>query len=79
MRVCKVIEKTDLMKAQFFQEGLQVSLEKMFSYTEMAQVVNLFGIYEDENYIYLVSQLLNGGDLLEFVAHAKEEVTEAVV
>lgn len=67
------------MKSQIFLESLQVSLENMFNLTEIVSVVQLHGVYQDENFIYIVSDYLDGGDLLEFVSHAKEQVNEAVI
>jgi hypothetical protein len=64
LRALKIIKKSPEMKSHLYQDALSVLIATMYAATEHKRVTELIDTYEDQNYIYIVSELMSKGDLV---------------
>lgn len=71
-RAIKVIERAKITNFQRFYN--EVSALKTLDHPN---IIKLFGIFEDEEYVYLVQELCTGGELFDFIVE-REVLTEDI-
>ena len=67
----KSMDKSDLELAQVEIDILKIS--------QHPNIIKLYDIYENENYIYIIMEYCSGGDLLSYFEHYDYKLTESKV
>ena len=72
----KIMAKKDMDKSDLELAKTEIDILKI---SQHPNIIKLYDIYENENYIYIIMEYCSGGDLLSYFEHYQYQLTETKI